>query len=83
MLDILFEEREAVKKLNKIQSDIEFKHEFHDHINNIFPDCTAKEDDLRRIDEDIIKLQDDMVEAKKELAAIRCKLALYIRVNLG
>ena len=82
LLDILLDEREAVKSVNKIQYDIEYKREYYSYISNMFPDCVAKEEDLDRITEEIAKLQDDKIEAEENLADIRRRLAGYLNYLL-
>ena len=78
-MDLLLNEREAAKSVNKIQCDIEFKREYYEYIRNMFPDCEAKDADLDRVVEEIAKLQDDKVEAEQALRTVRRGLALYIK----
>lgn len=81
-LDILLEERNAVKDVNKVQYDIEYKQEYREHIIEHFPDCDAKTQDIERIGEELVQLAGRKLKYEADLVGVRRELALYIdRLN--
>ena len=81
-LDILLEERDAVKDVNKVQYDIEYKREYREHIIAHFPDCDAKTRDIELLDEELVQLAGRKLKYEAILVGIRRELALCIdRLN--
>lgn len=78
LLDILLEERCAVKDVNKVQYDIEYKREYREHIIAHFPDCDAKTRDIERIDDELVQLAGRKLKHESTLVGIRRELAGYI-----
>ena len=78
LIDILNEEKNIVRRINRLDNDIESRREYYEHMRRTYPDCKAKERDLEQL---IIEIDILKTERSKELELlkdVRDELARYL-----
>lgn len=78
LLDILNEEKNIVRQINRFDSAIESRYELFEHIRRIGPDCDAKERDLERLVIEIDILKNNRNEYQELLRGIQQVRAGYL-----
>lgn len=78
LLDILNEEKIIVRQVNRLNSDIESRSEYYNHIRRTFSDCEAKERDLEGLIIEIDILKTERSKQEVALRDIQHELAKYL-----
>lgn len=78
LLDILMEEKNMVRQINRLDNDIQSRGEYLEHIRRIGPECEAKERDVERLIIEIDILNTERSKQHEVLRGVQHELSGYL-----
>lgn len=78
LLDILNEEKCVVRQINRLDSDIQSRGEYLEHMRRTYPDCSAKEQNVEKLIIEIDILKTERSKQEDVLRDVQHELAGYL-----